>query len=64
MGGDTRMKWIKAEDPPKKSGWYSVFTNGFIAILFFCETTNTWGENHREWAGNVTHWMPLPEKPE
>jgi hypothetical protein len=66
--------WINVKDqPPKKEGWYLVYTKpdkGYKSInkAEFCKGyewnnfTPYWRGAGGHW-GNVAYWMPLPEPP-
>jgi len=55
------MTWIKVEDRlPEKNGYYLVYQEA-IEDMFIC----MWGQNSWYYTNTfITHWMPLPDKPE
>ena len=41
-----------------------IFTEGGTIAVDHLERIMSWGEDFYNYGQNVTHWMPLPEKPE
>ncbi|RTY33459.1 DUF551 domain-containing protein [Morganella morganii subsp. morganii] len=72
---EMKMEWIKkSESPPVDEGKYLVFgSHGRTTawwkpdIRKFCDAESGENEGMQDWDGEVylvTHWMPLPEKPQ
>ena len=64
------MEWIKcSEKMPDKDGEYLVFAPSldeeipFEGIAWYNKSVNYWEGVLYVWAKAITHWMPLPQKP-
>jgi len=59
-----QIKWISVEDKlPEKPGLYIVHCLSDKETPV--KTAHKWDKGPFAWAaGNVTHWMPLPEPPQ
>lgn len=65
------MKWISVKErlPEDKKSWYLAITNFnefFIVKRYFWEARNIWvfESNEGKTLTNISHWMPLPARPE
>jgi len=62
-----RNQWISVKDRmPKKAGRYITYEakNGFIYLSWFTKDREGFYERSGIPIFGVTHWMPLPERPE
>ncbi len=63
----TKPKWIKfeayTENSPENDRHYLALVNGQLKILFFCDD-EYWCERYGGKGYEVTHWQPLPSKPQ
>jgi len=65
------MKWIsvKTEQPPKDRNIFVLDECGGMANVYWSKKNNRWEfETYEIWImefpDEITHWMPLPERPE
>lgn len=59
-----KMKWISIKDDLPEEDQYVLVTNGkLVEEGYFSQWNDAprWGKS--PYFGEVTHWMPLPEKP-
>lgn len=57
--------WISVKDSlPELYVNVLVFTEGGTIDVDCLERIMSWGEDFYNYGQNVTHWMPLPQKPE
>ena len=65
--GVTIQKWIPASKPPKEEGSYLVCSKTgkvYTSHYYTEKKCSEWYTRKAEWSHpNVTHWMPLPERP-
>lgn len=63
------MEWIKVDsETPKNTTVLTCTKNGGIITAYLTDKGNWWVETFGQWnmevPDEVTHWMPLPAKPE
>lgn len=57
--------WISVKDRlPELYVDVLIFTKGGTIAVDRLERIMSWGEDFYNYGQNVTHWMPLPQKPE
>lgn len=65
--GVTTQKWIPASKPPKEEGSYLVCSKTgkvYTSHYYTEKKCSEWYTRKAEWSHpNVTHWMPLPDRP-
>lgn len=65
--GVTVQKWIPASKPPKEEGSYLVCSKTgkvYTSHYYTEKKCSEWYTRKAEWSHpNVTHWMPLPDRP-
>lgn len=62
-GDQFKPKWISVDkEHPENEGYYQTWVGGFSRPieLYYSEGSFKTTDRHKI---NVTHWMPLPEKP-
>lgn len=56
-------EWISVKDQMPVDGVYALTFGGFESMQIAEFSHGEWWDDTGYKAGNVTHWMPLPEPP-
>lgn len=57
-------EWISVKDRMPGDGVYVLTFGGFDSTQIAAFSNGLWWDDTGYKAGNVTHWMPLPDAPE
>lgn len=59
------MKWISVKDQlPEHNQVCIVWVPSLVTIAEYHEHRDEWQYMNRKYSRDITHWQPLPEKPE